>query len=69
MKIKTNQEISKGYLSNNLKAKNVISYLCTQGFTTEKEINKTSLSELNFNGQKIENVSIGSNYININFKK
>ena len=69
MKIKTNQEISKGYLSNNLKAKNVIAYLVKNGFTTKKEIEKTALSELDYQGQKIDNVSLNSNYIIINFKK
>lgn len=69
MKILTNQEIKDGYLSNNLKAKTVIKYLIESGFSTNKEINKTSLSELNYQGQKIDNVSLNSDYININFKK
>lgn len=69
MKLLTNQEIKNGYLTNNLKTKNVIAYLVKNGFTTKKEIEKTALSELDYQGQKIENVSINSDYININFKK
>jgi hypothetical protein len=69
MKISTNKEIRKGYLCNNLKAKNVICFLITQGFTTKKEIEKTALSELDFEGKKIKNVSLNSDYIIINFKK
>lgn len=69
MRLLTSEKIKQGYLRNNLKAKNVISYLITQGFSTEKETEKTALSELNFNGQKIKNVSINSEYIIINFKK
>ena len=69
MKISTNEEIKKSYLSNNLKAKDVISFLINEGFKTEKEIEKTSLSELDFKGKKIKNVSLNLNYININLKK
>ena len=69
MKIGTNKEIKKGYLSNNLKVKNIISFLVKKGFTTNKEINKTALSELDYQGQKIKNVSLNSDYIIINFNK
>ena len=68
MKILLNKNIRELYLNNNLKAKNIISYLTTQGFTTEKEIEKTSLSELNFEGKKIKNVSLNSDHLTINFK-
>jgi hypothetical protein len=69
MKIKTNQEIKKGYLSNTLKAKDVIAFLSKIGFTTEKEVEKTALSELNYHGRKIEKVALDSGFINITFKK
>ena len=69
MKIPTNKEIKNSYLSNNLKAKNVICFLITKGFKTKKEIEKTSLCELDFEGKKIKNVSLNSDHVIINFKK
>lgn len=69
MKIETNQTIKEAYLTNNLKAVDVISFLLENGFKSDKEAQRTALSELDYQGQKIDNVSLNSDFIIINFKK
>ncbi|AKG94247.1 hypothetical protein AVT43_gp73 [Polaribacter phage P12002L] len=69
MKIETNKTIKEAYLTNNLKAVDVISFLLENGFKSDKEAQRTALSELDYQGQKIDNVSLNSDFIIINFKK
>ena len=69
MIVKTNKEIKEGYLKNNLKAKNLIAYLLKNGFTSTKEVFYSALNDLDYQGQKIKQLSLNSDKIEIIFKK
>lgn len=67
MKIKTNAEIKKRFLSGYLSAKTLIEYLISKGFETSLETSKTSLNDLTYENKQIKNVSISLDTINIKF--
>ena len=69
MILTTNEEIRQGYLKNQLKAVTLINHLIKEGFTTEKQIENTSLLDLNFRGKKIKAVKLNQDKIQIEFKK
>lgn len=71
MKIKASKDICIKISSNNLKTWQLIEFLISKGYKTSKETFKTSLSDLIFNGQKIESCIFDNwkkEFI-INFKK
>ena len=69
MILTTSKEIKQGYLKNQLKAVVLTKHLIKQGFTTEKQVENTSLLDLNFEGKKIKSLKLNQDKIQIEFKK
>ena len=69
MILTTSKEIKQGYLKNQLKAVVLIKHLIKQGFTTENNIENSSLLDLNFQGKKIKSLKLNQDKIQIEFKK
>ena len=69
MTILLNKEIKKGIHKSELKAVTLAGFLISKGFTSSKEINKTSLQDLKYKGQTIKTASLLNYELIIEFYK
>lgn len=68
-KIELSDNLKKGYLKGVLKAKDVIQFLISTGFESNRDPEFSALENLSFEGSFITKAEVNQNYIIIHFKK
>ncbi len=70
LKLELTKELKKAYLLDTMTVRNLIIFLTSKGFKSDKkDINKISLSDLKYKDKPLISAMIGGHYIEINFKK